>query len=155
MNVSIKHFLFLVPRKRRSATANGLEEAIIIVIFLVVCVFLFRCCNKKRPTAEHRRNNERIQNTYNFTTQAHISGGSRIREEYLSSYRHSVARVHGRQNNMFISPTPPNDSVIIDLPTTNSLGVLFQDLPPSYEPCPSYQESIKNIEHWDKLEGKY
>ena len=146
-----------MSRQKRSPPANtGSEEAFIILIFLIVCVCFCTCCSKKRPTAEQERNNERIQNTYNFTTQANISGEGRISEEYLSSYRHSVARVHGRQNNMFvINSTPANDSVIIDLPTTHSLGGLFQDLPPSYEPCPSYQESIKNIEQWDKLEGKF
>lgn len=87
----------------------------------------------------------------------------------VRSTRHSIAHVHGRPSNMFVIihpsvPRPTHETVVIDLPTpsitvpSNLPNQLVMssldtaDLPPAYEACPTYDESIKNMKQQMKVQ---
>lgn len=131
-----------------------------IILFAVVYLCLYLCAlrfsaNRAESVENLRLRNAALRREANTRNCFH---------EY-----HPIAAVHGSQSNMFliVHPSisrPQRDNIIIDLQTTRPLSNTSRniparghsknqnrlDMPPSYEPCPTYEESVSNMEHCTK-----
>lgn len=137
-------------RNSRQKSSNDIEflELTILAVFLLLYIYFCNCLK--------RRSIETGTLGIDTTSQGNLMERGETRRQDRSSRRTPIAQVHGRHGDLLVNiplwHSLNND--IIDLPTVANSSRNRSDLPPSYEPCPSYEESVRNLEHWKQLGGK-
>lgn len=154
----------MLRRKRETSdTKNIIFIGIVIFAFIYLCIYL---CILKDRADEIEANRE----TNDDNIRTNIVFDSEVRTEFRFHQQHP------NSGDMFVVThqrfsSPSGGSVIIELPITPPMTTANSphwdipdssathysrraDSPPSYEECPSYDESLRNMEHWKKLQNK-
>lgn len=118
---------------------------------------------EKQLIAEENRR-ARNRNAYSLSAQPNVRADD-TRRQFRSPSRHPIVSVHGQRSGLWVViPRPSETSVVIDIPTSPLRGQNnafhtqnsiinnhIEDLPPSYEECPTYEESIRKMKEQGQL----